>query len=89
MVKEMLVQLAASGVQVFIASHDYLLTHELNLAAERGDSAVAIRFFSLERDGDGDIEAEQASSLDDITHNSILDEFAAPWNEGGRSCRAR
>ena len=80
MVRKMLVQLAASGVQVFIASHDYLLTHELNLAAERDDSGVAIRFFSLERNCDGDIEAEQANSLADITHNSILDEFAAHYD---------
>jgi energy-coupling factor transporter ATP-binding protein EcfA2 len=70
--------LAASGVQIFLASHDFLLVHRLSQAAEyHVEPAVPVRFFSLYRPEPGAaVEVEQADTLVDIEHNAILDEFA-------------
>lgn len=70
--------LAASGVQVLLASHDYLLVHRLSQAVEYGqEPANSVRFFSLYRPEPGaPVEVEQGDTLVDIEHNAILDEFA-------------
>ncbi len=70
--------LAASGVQIFLASHDFLLVHRLSQMAEYNvEPVVPIRFFSLYRPEPGaPVEVEQADTLVDIEHNAILDEFA-------------
>lgn len=70
--------LAASGVQIFLASHDFLLVHRLSQMAEYNvEPAVPVRFFSLYRPEPGaPVEVEQADTLVDIEHNAILDEFA-------------
>jgi hypothetical protein len=81
----MLCRLASSGVQVFVASHDYLLTHELSLAAEYPGQQLAalrcdIRFFALSRGADGSVSNQQGSILADLDNNPILDEFAALYD---------
>src|SRR5690606_15735700 len=53
-VAEALRAMATAGVQIFISSHDYLLTQELSLAVEHADRQPArlrapIRFFALSR----------------------------------------
>ncbi len=70
--------LAAAGVQVFLASHDFLLVHRLSQTVEyKVEPAVPVRFFSLYRPEPGAaVEVEQADTLVDIEHNAILDEFA-------------
>lgn len=70
--------LAASGVQIFLASHDFLLVHRLSQTVEyKVEPAVPVRFFSLYRPEPGaPVEVEQADTLVDIEHNAILDEFA-------------
>jgi hypothetical protein len=70
--------LAAAGVQVFLASHDFLLVHRLSQMVEyKVEPAVPVRFFSLYRPEPGAaVEVEQADTLVDIEHNAILDEFA-------------
>jgi len=70
--------LAASGVQIFLASHDFLLVHRLSQTAEyQVEPRVPVRFFSLYRPEPGaPVEVEQADTLVDIEHNAILDEFA-------------
>jgi len=74
--------LAASGVQVFLASHDYLLVHRLSQAAEYGvEPAVPVRFFSLYRPKPGaPVNVEHGDTLVDIEHNAILDEFARHYD---------
>lgn len=79
LVRKTLVELARAGVQIFVASHDYLLTNELNLLAEQGRTDVPIRFFSLERGPSEQVVVEQAESLSEIENNSILDEFVAHY----------
>lgn len=75
--------LARAGVQVFLASHDFLLLHRLSQPAEHAlDSAVPIRFFSLYRPKpDAPVEIETAATLADIEHNAILDEFARYYDD--------
>jgi ABC-type transport system involved in cytochrome c biogenesis ATPase subunit len=78
-------RLAASGVQVFVATHDYLLTHELSLGAENSDSLpkeqkCPIRFFGMSRAEDGGVTAQPGEILADLRDNAILDEFAALYD---------
>ncbi len=77
-VVEFLQTLAASGVQVFLASHDFLLVHRLSQTVEYPvEPAVPVRFFSLYRPEPGaPVEVERGDTLIDIEHNAILDEFA-------------
>ena len=70
-------ELAKVGVQVFIATHDYLLTGELSLAAEyRTQPNVPIRFFAMSRDDDDPVQVQSGDTLADLQDNPILDEFA-------------
>ena len=79
-------RLAADGVQTFIATHDYLLSHKLSLAAEFAtDPQIEMRFFSLHHQRRTDaVEVEAAATLVNINHNSILDEYALHYNEEQR-----
>jgi hypothetical protein len=71
--------LAASGVQIFVATHDYLLSQELSLLAEY-PSNTPLRFFALYQPKRGaGVVVETGNSLVDIDKNPILDEFAAHY----------
>ncbi len=86
-VSEFLRSIADYGVQVFIATHDYLLTQKLSLAVEYGKGAasgskqtslfplVDTRFFSFVRCGTG-VVVRAADTLAEMVDNPILDEFA-------------
>lgn len=77
-VAELLRQLAAGGVQIFIATHDFLLTHYLSLYSEVGQEPIAdLRIFSLERDEESGTIIESGKLLGEIQSNLILDEFAS------------
>jgi ABC-type ATPase involved in cell division len=70
-------ELARVGVQVFIATHDYLLTGELSLAAEyKTAPEVPIRFFAMSRTDDKPVKIQSGDTLADLQDNPILDEFA-------------
>jgi predicted ATPase len=70
-------ELASVGVQVFITTHDYLLTGELSLAAEyQTQPNVPIRFFAMSREGDNPVNVQSGDTLADLHDNPILDEFA-------------
>lgn len=70
-------ELAKVGVQVFVATHDYLLTGELSLAAEyKTQPQIPIRFFVMSRSGDGPVSIQSGDTLADLQDNPILDEFA-------------
>ncbi len=73
-------ELARIGIQVFIATHDYLLTGELSLAVEyHTQPEVPIRFFAMSRNGDNPVEVQSGNTLADLQNNPILDEFAAHY----------
>lgn len=74
-VADMLIDLAALGVQVVVASHDYLFVRRLSLLSEyKKRPEVPIRFFGLCPTDQGVI-VETGDKLADLAHNSILDEF--------------
>ena len=79
-VADFLLKLAASGIQIFVATHDYLLTNELSLHAEYHTEAskkAEIRFFGFHREGNGPAQVQTGAMLADLDQNPIMEEFAA------------
>lgn len=78
--------LAAQGVQIFVATHDYLFAYRLSLAAEYNTVPdVSYRFFSFMRskldDPASAVEVETGDTMADLTDTPILDEFAAYYDD--------
>jgi predicted ATPase len=83
MIADFLLDLAAAGVQIFLATHDYLLTNELSLQAEYKTEMARkadIRFFGFSREPDGSVQVQPGSTLADLDHNPIMEEFAALYD---------
>jgi predicted ATPase len=81
---EFLVNLANAGAQVFLATHDYLLSQELSLHAEyRGNKDI--KFISLYRETghDGTL-VESGNTLADIQNNPILEGFIGHYEKEER-----
>jgi len=76
---KILQQLAAIGVQIFIATHDYLLSYELSLLNEYpSDNQIDIKFFSLHKPSrNAGVVVEAAKTLAEIDHNPIIEAYAA------------
>lgn len=73
-----LVELAKMGVQVFISTHSYFMQQAFNLISSYktdDNKSVDINFISLYRDEDNRVMYESAPTLDEITHNAIMEEF--------------
>ena len=82
-VADFLLSLAASGIQIFVATHDYLLTNELSLQAEYHTEAAKkaeIRFFGFHREGNGPAQVQTGATLADLDENPIMEEFAALYD---------
>jgi predicted ATPase len=75
-------QLAYSGAQVFVATHDYLLTNELAMAVDYDvKPVVPIKFFGFSRSQDSlSVEVQGEDRLYDLQDNPILHEFAAQYD---------
>jgi hypothetical protein len=71
---KVLVQLAASGVQLFIATHSLFLMREIALQLERqgADEKVPAKYFSLIRENGGVVK-EEGEDIDDLTTIPALD----------------
>lgn len=79
-VASFLSKLAENGVQIFLSTHDYLLTHHLSLSAEYNKNKnIKMKFFCLNKDTDT-LEVEEGAVLSAINNNPILDEFAAYYD---------
>lgn len=82
-VARFLCDLATAGVQIVVASHDDLLTRELDLRARHADlkhPGLTARFTCLYRpsgDPRAGVVAEQSARLAELGHNPILKEFVA------------
>ena len=68
---EILLELQRMGVQVFIATHDYVILKELDLRKKENDKIV---FHALYRDG-GEIACQPAHAYLDIHPNAIAEAF--------------
>ncbi len=75
--------LAGNKVQVFLATHDYLLPRKLSLLAEYKKASVdAVRFFSFYRESKRKpVRVESGPTLADLTHNPTLDELSKSYDE--------
>jgi predicted ATPase len=74
-VANVLGRLASHGIQVFVSTHDYLVSESLGLLANRDDSPET-RFFSFTReDTDEGVNVENTEHLDDLSTNLIREEF--------------
>ena len=70
-------ELEKCGLQIFIATHDYLLTHILSLYSEYKEKTnIKIRFFGLHKE-ENTISVEEGETLARIQNNPILEEYAA------------
>lgn len=74
---EILLELRRLGVQVFIATHDYVLLKEFDLQAKTADD---LRFHALFRDADGLVHHTQASALHAVDHNAIAETFSGLYD---------
>lgn len=81
LMKDLLLGLARAGVQIFIASHDYLLTRELSLASEYGEASGLVKFFGLSQSSpEAGVTVESGETLADLEQNPIVEEFAAHYS---------
>lgn len=79
-VAEFIKELQRCGLQIFIATHDYLLTHTLSLYSEyKEQTGMNVCFFGLSEKGNG-IETEEGETLAAIQNNPILEEYAAYYD---------
>jgi ABC-type lipoprotein export system ATPase subunit len=69
-----ILQLASSGLQVFIASHSLFLLRELHILQQRDFKRLDTRCFGLHLERDGAVELKQGKTMDDIGEIAALDE---------------
>ena len=74
---EILLELQRMGVQVFIATHDYVVLKELDLQRKENDKIV---FHALYRDEDGEIACHTTGSYLDIHPNAIDEAFTSLYD---------
>jgi hypothetical protein len=82
LVADLLLDLAARGVQVFIATHDYLLSRRLSVVAEYGKRPDApTRFFLFHRaDEAAPVTVAAGSTLAELPEDPILAEFTRHYD---------
>lgn len=73
-VAKTILQIAASGIQVFIATHSLFLLRELHILQKRQFKELDTRCFGLHLATDGSVTLEQGESMDDIGSITALDE---------------
>ena len=82
-----LLELQRLGVQVFIATHDYVLLKQLDLQQETQDE---VQYHALHRDADGQLACNSTDAYLDIDPNAIDEAFGAIYDaEVKRSLRRR
>lgn len=81
-VAKLLKRFADLGMQIFVTTHDYLLSHELSLLAEYPTQpSVEIKFFALHKpERLSGVLVEEGKTLAEIEHNPILNEFTAHYD---------
>ncbi|HEY2343095.1 MAG TPA: AAA family ATPase [Chthoniobacteraceae bacterium] len=84
---ETLLRLAHQGIQVFVVTHDYLLSTRLSLASEypgqiRSEQRCAVKFFGLKRRGTDEkgVEVTSGGALGELKDNPIVEEYAALYD---------
>lgn len=77
-VASLILQLQRMGVQIFIATHSYVLLKEIDLRRERADK---VRFFSLRRQGPkGQVVCQTSTSYAGVVPNPISESFSSIYD---------
>lgn len=81
-VAELLLRLAKSGVQVFVATHDFLLSGRLSLHAEyEAAQWPPITFFGFSRKHEDDsVHVQDGKTLADLPDNPIVEAFSEHYD---------
>ena len=69
---DILLELQRDGVQIFLATHDYVILKELDLQKKNSDK---VAFHSLYREETGEIACDTTGSYLDIHPNAIAETF--------------
>lgn len=69
-----ILQIANSGIQVFIATHSLFLLRELHILQKREFSILDTRCFGLHIGDDGAVNVQQGKTMDDVGRIAALDE---------------
>lgn len=72
-VVEILLELQRQGVQIFIATHDYLILKQLDLQTTDEDR---VAYHALHRDGSGELVCNSVGSYHEIDPNAIAQAFS-------------
>ncbi len=80
-----LMALSKAGVQIFVATHDYLLAHYLSTKADYREvtDAPPMKFFAFYKENNAS-QVESGESLAEIQNNTLLDEYAALYDMEGQ-----
>jgi predicted ATPase len=73
-VAKTILQVAQSGIQVFIASHSLFLLRELYILQNQEFPTIDARCFGLHTESDGAVAVQQGATMDDIGDITALDE---------------
>lgn len=84
--KDFLIGLAKAGVQVFIATHDYLLCRELSLVSEYGADRTEFRFFCLNKEQTPIRSRSRAARYWPIFSTTPLSKSSPPTTTAKPSC---
>ena len=69
-----ILQVAQSGIQVFIATHSLFLLRELHVLQKREFEEIEARCFGLHIGIDGSVSVQQGATMDNVGHIAALDE---------------
>lgn len=72
-VVDAIASLAKGGVQIILATHDYLIADRLSLLAETSANAAPVRFFGMQRGPTGAAVADTADRLSDLNRNLLFE----------------
>jgi predicted ATPase len=73
-VAKIILQIAQTGIQVFIATHSLFLLRELHILQQREFIQLDTRCFGLHIGEDGAVSAQQGKTMDEVGDISTLDE---------------
>jgi len=69
-----ILQIAQSGIQVFIATHSLFLLRELHILQQRDFKSIDSRCFGLHLGPEGSVSVQQGKTMDDVGNIAALDE---------------
>lgn len=73
-VAKTILQIAKSGIQVFIATHSLFLLRELHILQKNEFNDLRARYFGLHIDSEGAVTVSQGNTMDDVGSIAALDE---------------